>query len=187
MSDLIEALDALGEELLENHPMINQGGCCVVAAHIARHLDDIGIPVRVVCSNYYNNIDNLDDWLNIDELRSDLEYPLDLREWTDAGVDFYHVYVEFDYRGETYTFDAEGVSINPDRLDGIKLDGSFTIEEATAFANTDDWNPDFNRKEIPVVRRRITKHMNKYKKAIKKKEIRRTKIEQHNTTALPAM
>lgn len=164
---MIELLRSLASELIENHPFVDNGGCCVVAAQIAKHLEQRNIPNRIVCADW--SLTN-DGNVNLDDIRPNID-PKNKHDWEENGVGFVHVLVEFDHDGKTYTFDSTDGVLEVDEfweksasgnLNRFRLDGHFTVEEATAMANTNSWNPMFDRGQIPIVRRRITRFFNKH-------------------------
>lgn len=148
---LRERLKELSSKLIDNHPFVDYGGCCVVAAHVAKHLSK-HVPVRVVVGNY--------DDADLDEIRPNIN-PLDMREWEANGVGFEHVLVEFKENGRWYTFDStHGVKRRAEFWGSYcfceKAEGCLTIKEATALASSGyGWNSTFDRHEIPTIRRRI--------------------------------
>ena len=148
---LIDKLNDLASEIHGRHPMIDHGGCCVVAAHMAKYLAKF-TEVKVVCGD--------DACRNLNQIRKRMQNPLDKQEWEDFGINFSHVLVEFRYQGKWYAFDCTNGALPKARhwqVNGWdRCHGHWTIEEATSMANTSyGWNSMFDRSRIPAVRRKI--------------------------------
>ena len=154
---LIHKLNELAEELIGNHPAVDHGGCCVVAAQMAKHLSR-HVPVNIIALHCPWEEDGNRD---LNEIRPNIN-PLSMDDWYENGIDFHHILIEFKHGNRWFVFDATS-GVEPRKgVERRRHDGSFTLEEATALANEDDWNPEFDRDEIPVVRRRVTKFFNKH-------------------------
>ena len=158
---LLDKLEALANELDSHYYYINQGGCCVVAAHVAKALQK-HMPVRISVSNLCDNYD-------IDEIRKTLVDTNCKEEWEDNGIDFAHVVAEFMMNDEWHAFDTDhGVMLADEYWQVAECNnrnaGYFTIEEAMALANTDSWNSTFERDQIPSMRWRITYRINQMMK-----------------------
>jgi hypothetical protein len=156
---LINTLNNLAAATIKRHPHVDHGGCCVVAAHVGKRLQEKNIPVRIRVLN--------NPWMgnapDLDEAREQISNSLDKWEWEQSDVDFYHVIVEFEYDGKKYAYDSTDGVREIDEVhheDGVLLDGAMTVEEARALADVDDWNPMFNRDQVSTVRRRITRMLN---------------------------
>ena len=161
MATLIEKLSKLAERTYKKHPKVDYGGCCVVAAHVAKYLSN-RFETRIVSLQSSWGFDGAKD---LDWLRENID-PLNPHDWEDNGVDFHHVFVEFKYRGKWWAYDStEGPLPRRQfmkRTSGIRNKGYFTIQEATILADTPFWNPSFKRKKIPVIRQRIGRALGKY-------------------------
>lgn len=148
---LHDKLDDLASDILQNHPNIDFGGCCVFAAHVAKYLVQ-HVTIRIVIGQDYSSIRNLN------RIREKIN-PLEKTEWEDHDIDFAHVLVEFKQKGKWFAYDAtNGVMGKKEHWEESRWrrnKGEITIEEATSLANTPTWNSDFDRDEIPEVRRRI--------------------------------
>lgn len=124
-------LKDLSSELIGNHPTADCGGCCVVAAHVARYLSQ-HVPTKIVVGNYRR--------ADLDKIRPNTN-PLNKDEWEENGIDFDHVLVEFKEGNRWYTFDSTyGVKQRNTYWsvysNWIKVKGTLTIKEATALANS---------------------------------------------------
>ena len=149
---ILIALQRMASVTLKKHPLVDYGGCCVVAAHFAKRLSDKGVSVSVRAVNGWTN-----KRPDLNEKRSLLENPLMKSNWETVGVDFFHVLCEFELGGKRYWYDSSS-GIHEEHA-GV-LPGSFTIEEASSFAKENTWNTMFNRSEIPNIKRRITRTIN---------------------------
>lgn len=161
MSKLIDSLNKLADELITNHPRVDHGGCCVVAAQMARYLSTI-VPTRIVAGIGWCGDPDAD----LDHIRNVIDDPKSKMDWEMKGVDFHHVLIEFEHNGETYTFDStDGVKRRDEFWENQRAitpaDGEFLVDEARSFADEDSWNPMFSRREVPTVRRRITNFFRK--------------------------
>lgn len=148
---LYDKLNDLASDLVANHPNVDYGGCCVVAAHVAKYLTQY-IDTRIVIGQDYSDIKNLN------HIRQNIN-TLNKREWEDNNIDFAHVLVEFKCNGQWFVFDSTyGVMEKKEHWNKSRWKrnkGEITVEEATSLANTPTWNSEFDRDEIPEVRRLI--------------------------------
>lgn len=149
---LAQSLSNFAKTMHKVHPRMNNGGCGIFAVHMAKRLQHI-VPTRIKLIDYSHH--------NLDEIRAELDNPLDIRQWHNHGINFVHLIVEFDYKDHTYHFDTNGLNFANDKespnYKGYGLaSGSFTIEEVSHFvAAPYSWNDWFNRREIPAVKRRV--------------------------------
>ena len=128
-----------------------------MAAHVAKYLQDL-VPTRIVVGSDERVV-------NLNRIREKIN-TLNRREWDENNVVFAHVLVEFREKGKWYAFDStDGVKTKKDHWNDscwTRNKGHLTVEEAMALANTrSGWNSFFDRDEIPMVRRRITKFFKK--------------------------
>lgn len=155
---LIATLNNLAKQTIAQHPNVDKGGCCVVAAHIAQRLKALGVEAWVVTGSTW--------WTgskNIDEIRNDVQYNNSKDDWESNGIDFAHVLVEFKWRGRYYAYDStHGAVIAPhywNNICWIRNIGSFSVEEAHSFAQDDGWNITFDRDQIPAIVNKIDQHL----------------------------
>jgi len=160
---LRDDLRQLSDELISNHPNIDNGGCCVVAAFVGEHLQQLGIPVRIACGNYYRspNLDAIRRTCNR-HWRNNQRGVLPKDAWVSNGVDLAHVLVEFKENGRWYTFDATNgpstIKHHWSNSPWNKCRGFMTVEEAQSLWREEHgWCEDFNRRQIPTVKARIKK------------------------------
>lgn len=148
----LKELKELGQNVMEQFEYINQGGCCVFAALVGKKLQEY-FPVRIRASNNYHGYRIRD----LNEIRPNLEDNT-IWEWYNEGIDFNHVIIEFDYKGKTYHMDSTGVYKAGKRDPSFKYvlyKGYLTVEEAAELAKQKDWNPTFDRKLIPTLRKTV--------------------------------
>ncbi len=145
---LRQSLTNFATKMDHEFPLMNRGGCAVFAAHIAKRLQHI-VPTRIKLCDYEHS--------DLDQIRPLLSDPLHYRSWRHSGIHYVHLIVEFDYDGQTYHYDSEGLRLAQPKWEGYPIcDGSFTVDEVASFAaNRDAWNSTFNRSRIPVLKRRI--------------------------------
>lgn len=149
--DLVAQLNVLASRL-DNIPYLNDGGCGVVAAHVAKRLQHI-TKVRVAIFAYGQDID---------EIRSYVRNTRSALEWSRSGLVVGHAMVEFLHNGEWWLFDSVGAVPDVDEVTlfgnhHLYKDGYLTIDEICALAaNPYPWNNDFYRDlYIRKIRRRI--------------------------------
>lgn len=133
---------------------LNAGGCCVYAAHVAKRLQHI-VPTRVVV---FNSED-----IDINYVRANVTNNYSIREWYNNGMRFYHILVEFDYRGKTYLMDSTGIYDDLTHAgacagDATYKTGELTIDETIAFASRPHgWNWWFDRRQIPTLKKHVNR------------------------------
>lgn len=159
---IITQLRAVGAEANDCFDALNEGGCAVYAALVARALLNRGIPARGRVADRYNLGKNtvsvvreLLGQQGIDTARANA------RDWNVKGIDFTHVLVEFDYRGKTYLCDSNFVDSKPREIEPTcgapLLPGSLSIAELEAIAADEcGWNPWFDRDNIPALQQIIS-------------------------------
>ena len=154
MSDLLVWMRRLSKQLNTHLVLPNRGGCCVIAAEIAEHLEKI-VPVRIRVSD-----DHCDDNCNLNDIVDYLGPQASHDMWNDAEVSFGHVIVEFDYNGRTYHMDTNGVKLAKKRdpsFGWLMYDGFLPLEAAKTLASeAGNWNKKFNRNQIPVVKKIVS-------------------------------
>jgi len=145
---LIEQLRALGSECEDTIPCLNQGGCCVYAAHVAKRLQELGIPVWGIVADR----DSKDKGININDVRLNCgpdNSPKGVLEWNAEGVEFYHVLLQFVHEGKIWTHDSGTTTdqrlTNDPTLGAPIIDGNLTVGELSALARDKRWNPSFDR------------------------------------------
>ena len=161
MSDLLVWMRRLSKQLNTHLIQPNRGGCCVIAAAIAEHLEQI-VPVRIRVSD--DHVDHCDDDCNLNDIVNYLGPQASHDMWNDAEVSFGHVIVEFDYNGRTYHMDTNGVKLAKKRdpsFGWLMYDGFLPLAAAQTLASeAGNWNKKFNRDQIPVVKKIVTNTFN---------------------------
>jgi len=152
-------LTNLAKEVTKKFPNINDGGCCIFAALVAKELQHI-CPVRIIGFS--------SDSTNIDLVRPNILNNT-CREWGDNGVDFNHIVVEINAKiisndeGDKWHYDANGIFASNGSIciDKVQLKGSLSVKEAIELANNPEgWNRDFDRTDIPKLEKVINKYFN---------------------------
>lgn len=153
---ILKFLKDLGKELENNFTCLNYGGCCVVAGYVALHL-------RHYCPDLKIRVNG--DWgtpNDYNSFKQSLNNTLDPDEWRDNGAVFPHVLIQFKYKNRNYLIDSEGVYKTKEWPGLVK--GWLSVNEAIALGSTPrGWNTDFDRDQIPAIRRTITKMFKEYK------------------------
>lgn len=161
-TELKKRLKALGSEANEMYPSLNYGGCCVFAAAVAKELRDKGIVVEVITTGYGDSLEPLDKIR--ETLMNNRMSIKSIDNWQRHGVSFGHVAVRFRIGKRWYTYDSDIMRRGKTHF-GLPYykahPGSYTVEEAIAFASKEDgWNPSFSRHDVPGVRKLVKKHLN---------------------------
>lgn len=155
MDNNIAQLRELADELSNTLTYPNQGGCCVIAAEIAKYLSEI-YPTSIRVSSDYSELTAP----NVVDVVNQVRNPKDIYEWNDNGIFFGHVIVEFKYKGRKYHMDTNGVerakAVDPS-FGWILYPGEVPLESAKMLASisSDAWNSAFNRKQIPTLRKLV--------------------------------
>lgn len=154
--NIIRELEKLCRDLDKKFRAINCGGCCVVAGYVALFLRHCDIDAKVIV------IDGRTRDLN--KLRNQFEDPSDISNWFNSSISFAHVLVAFTYNGKEYVMDSNGIRSKSGEQD--IAEGHLEIREAIALGRkTSGWNSWFDRKQIPGIRRTITKHLKPLRRA----------------------
>ncbi len=150
--DLVKTLNRLGKDVMQKYPLINYGGCCVYASMVSIELRKKGIAARGIVSSYYAETCDT----TIDEARKKVREN-NVFEWNSNGINFFHVGLEFDYKGKTRHYDSTGVCVAKKKLDKMPIyAGRLTHAELKALASKQDgWNSRFDRKNIPALRKLV--------------------------------
>ena len=150
-----QKLSAALRSIDRDFDMINHGGCAVIAAALAKELDGHLEDMRITTLGHSGVHD-------IDEVRPEI-YTNNPDAWYDNGIGFKHVWIEGTIQSRHVCIDSTGVH-EPDffyDVWGIPATGSFTLEEIQELADCDDWNPAFNRGQIPRLRKRVRSTVHK--------------------------
>lgn len=160
MKHPIRSLNAFARRMHKKYPTMNYGGCCVFAAMVTKHLQQV-FPTAVAVGGY-------GDEPPIDEVRNNVRKNTPF-EWNMRGVYFCHVVAEIEIKGKKYFFDTKGVRKASDHVGASGgwplIEGRLTQEEAEELGNTKSgWNSSFNRKQIPKIQKDVNKYFEKFVK-----------------------
>lgn len=168
---LVRFLEDLGKEVNSSISNVNYGGCCVYASIVSEQLVRKGYGAGGFCSWYgYSEMD-------IDSARSNILRDQDRRRffaqnqyihklWYEQGVNFGHVATAiFLQNGRRILHDSvETVLVKPSqvefRMKPIAKGFLYPNEMKALADDPSEWNPDFNRKQIPAMRRIIEEKFN---------------------------
>jgi hypothetical protein len=143
----------LADDVLEKFPDINQGGCCIFAAYVAKQIQQY-FKVRVIAFSE----DGVSD---IDRARPHLKSNSNT-EWKSKGCKFNHLAVEItDNKNNIWHYDTSGLFPSDGTICRYytQLKGALSIDEAIELAdNPDGWSSRFNRADIPNIKRLIKDH-----------------------------
>ena len=156
--DIVKKLNHLGEEVKMKYPHINCGGCCVYAAMVVAALKKHDIEGKGIVASYWAGSPGWmsTDVATIDKARKKIQKN-DINEWQSNGISFAHVGVEFTVDGVKRHYDTDGVRKAGKLLDSMPIyTGRMEYIELRALAGSKKgWNPSFNRKDIPALRRLV--------------------------------
>jgi hypothetical protein len=153
VTDIIEKLKAISQRANYQVDNINYGGCAVMAYIVGRHLEDMGIEVEGIVPN-----------TNPRQAAGETPRPHkhDAFWWEQNGINFNHVALRFKVDGKVYTYDTDQLHRGSLKFGedlrykaGCKFGNGFKIKELKKIAATGHgyWNCDFNRKDIPKLRK----------------------------------
>lgn len=159
--DLISQLNQLGAYAQLQIPNLNNGGCCVFAAMVARELRDMGVKVGGV--PIADIMWGDPTWGNVDEARANVSDPGCSEQWEENGIAFSHVGLEVEIGDAVYYFDSRGLRSfdAPMRYPEWKpLPGRLTVEEMEALAERPhNWNWKFDRTNIPYLKQIVEDYL----------------------------
>ena len=153
--NLLDKLDNLGKDVFEKYEYINYGGCCVYALAVAESLLQYRIKAKgIVVSRDAVSWDNKHRALG--NVRRKLERNTTF-EWNRHGVFFAHVGLEFTYQGKVWHYDTHGCRLKSDEFYEMSIyRGRLSIDEMRELTTgKQGWNPLFNKKHIPAVRKMV--------------------------------
>ena len=150
MNKFLTEVNDLCRTVDHNIVRVNSGGCAVFAAFMGQCLEKYGT-VTIAVGNDESATRSLD------VLRTNIDVNV-LEEWSDNDVYLTHVIIEFTYKGVKYHIDSTGV--HKPRLttysgDFWILDGRLSVSEITSLASDTSWNHQFDRKQIPKIKKMI--------------------------------
>lgn len=150
---LKDVLKSVGETAKSISPYLDNGGCGVFAAAVAKELWKLGIPFNIVSAAPTSVTTTA-----LDTVRSLCNSNVK-SQWSDNGATFWHVGLQVYIDGEWFSFDSTGLQSNTEKLGALDVkSGYWTLDEMMAFADEEEgWNSCFDRREIPRIERMIEK------------------------------
>lgn len=146
LKNLVKDLNALCDRLDQDYN-INFGGCCFVAYLMMKHFEKIGLHPTLVIENGCKKIDE-DDFLDCVHTRSG-----NCQGIKDQTCYHYFVYIpEIDKYVNSSEFCEEYL---------YKFQG-LSAKDVHWIYKTGDWNSEYNRKNSPMVGRKIAQVFRKY-------------------------
>lgn len=151
------------KELRNNISLINSGGCGIFAYYLGVRLEELGIKYEIVVNDTYRSLEEWKD--EVEEFRlvvfnSDIPYfpntklinPKKTNQNNYKGLTCHHIMIKI----EDHYLDAEIIrkSWYADEGKRYKLD-----ELKLAVATPINWNPAFDREQMPLVYKIINKHL----------------------------
>lgn len=151
-SELKKRLLLLGAVAKTRIPNLNKGGCGVFAHAVAKELRELGVESEVVVNDYGDDFQEFLDSLKA--LQEGAGNHWDFAGWLD------HLGVRFKLGGKWFTYDSDAL------LEGREWFGFNPALPATEKGLTPEqagilvrevgcWNPTFNRRYIPKVRKLV--------------------------------
>ena len=154
--DDIRKLKILSARLNRIDYQINLGGCCVVAAAVAKQLSKT-MPVQIRVLNNYDKVAR-----SIVKARPRIGNN-EVYDWNSKGIHFGHVVLQFKVNGVTHFWDTETLAekVAPMYRYWTMYPGSLTVQEAWELSNDEHgWNDSFNRDNIPTIRASVNHFFN---------------------------
>jgi hypothetical protein len=161
MDKRLVELSSFCKSVENKFPLLNWGACCVFASEVGKHLAKTKsfnkVKIRVADPTAREGY-------TISKARKN-NHNNCCYDWNKQGIYFGHVIVELLYRKKRYHIDSSGVHLAMRTDPSCYLPlyrGHLTIEEATVLASDKrGWNPTFNRKNIPAVKKTIASFFKK--------------------------
>lgn len=153
--DDLRKLKILGARLNQIDSNINTGGCCVVAASVAKYLSKT-TPVKIrVLSSYKSRTSTISG----NRPKLGYHFGSEVCSWNDKGIHFGHIVLEFKMNGVTHYWDADTLTtqLKSPYCKWKMYKGALTVKEAWVLGNDEDgWNEGFDRANIPNIRSAIS-------------------------------
>lgn len=150
IDDLRRRLENLGGAITEHIDRPNYGGCGVIAGKVGRALQALDVLCEVVTP--------VGGWNQEPAavVRSNVTRPGSCKDWDRNGLSRMHLAVRFRYRGATYCWDSEalyeGGSVFGPYSTTAEFGDGLTVSECVKLSSRQaGWNPDFDRRQIPLV------------------------------------
>lgn len=147
-ADFRACMERVHEKLSVNVPRLNNGGCGFFAAELGKRMLDAGI------TDFGIVVFDDESYCNVSELETELrEYGVDIEDinnWSDNGLLFGHVAVEYDgafWDGHESFTDT----IYKEMFDLV--DGELSLEAIVALGQSHQWNPTYDRSNDEYVKK----------------------------------
>lgn len=157
--ELLRRLRKLSKAITLHIDRVNWGGCAVVAGLAGKHLQAQGVMVEVVTSIGWGG-------MPAGKIRHRVSNTKDPQDWSNNGLSRSHLAIRFRSGRRTYTWDSDGVLAGAGVFGKAKTattpafgDG-LSVQECIEMSRTGrGWNPDFDRKQIPMLRHLVQHHL----------------------------
>lgn len=164
-------LKKIGKAVLEFDPCINYGGCAVYTAAVAKELTELGCHVSVAVSTSWRDDDeDIDLRTARSNIRENGGKVTSIVSWNDEGVWFGHVFIELHDpdKDESWFVDTTKIVAATTGRDPTykwkPYPGRMTLMEVEAIASRQTgWNEEFNRRNIPAIKRLIKRGFKRLK------------------------
>lgn len=151
------------EEISDNILFINNGGCGIFAYYLAIKLEELGIKFEIVAKSYYMSEE---DWnaskenFRLEVLNKEIPYLPNTKviSYKKSELNSYegftceHIMVKID----NYYFDGVCTEKDWEEDEGLRYE---LDELKLAISTPINWNPMFDRKQMPLIHKIINKHL----------------------------
>lgn len=156
-ADLQRRLENLGDAITANVDAPNYGGCGVIAGCVGRALQKLDVLCEVVTPVGWGSEPAA-------AVRANVTHPGSARDWDNNGLSRKHLAVRFRYAGATYCWDSDGLYEGASKFGGYSTTTEFgdglTVSECVKISSRQaGWNPDFDRKQIPLVKHLVQHYL----------------------------
>lgn len=159
-----EVLTKISEELTEKIKYPNDGGCCVIASVVGKHLSK-HVPVALRIIDYKDT--SLNDIVKNTPKDAHAERVMD--HFCSNNVIFNHVVIQAKLEGKNVYWDSNGTTnslVNKKNSYTKVRKGTIPLEIGSKLAESTNWNEEFNRKQIPKIEKIVAKHFKKLDKVV---------------------
>lgn len=152
---MIQDLLLFSNQVKKVHSTINDGGCGVFAYHMAKRLEQyMPIKLRVYANIKQEDMDTIR--LKIIETKGKVG---NIYCWNRHDFYFGHIVIEIEFNGQVYHYDANGLHLITNNFHpeyNYLSSGYLHLSELEELIKVPHyWNDEFDRKEIPILKRRI--------------------------------
>lgn len=172
---LFRTLRKIQNEVNDKICNLNNGGCGVFAYLVGEELKNLGVEVEVITPVGKRHGQ---DKFPAEQVRHFVRNKNDTNDWDTNGLSRKHLAVRFKTnKGKVYTYDSDAFRRGASKFGiwGDQSDMTFgtglTVEECRLMSESPDgWNPTFNRRQIPKLRRIVFHHFSKLSKELAQKQ-----------------